>query len=70
VRNDFLGKVRSTPPPAPLAKSNKHYTVHFESGLKQPADKVLDEDPYYFIVYNKRTYPVRKELVARIEEPA
>ncbi len=71
VRKDYLGKVRAAPPPPKtMPNSKKHYTVHFESGLEQLADKVLDEDPYYFIVYNKRTYPVRKELVARIEEPA
>ena len=57
-------------PTRPAPTIDKPYMVHFHSGLKQPADQVLDEDPYYFIVYEKRTYPVRKELVARIDEPA
>lgn len=48
----------------------KQFLVHFHSGLQQPADEVVDKDPYYYIVYGKRTYPVRKELVAKIDEPA
>jgi soluble lytic murein transglycosylase-like protein len=57
-------------PTKPAPTIDKPYMVHFHSGLKQPADQVLDEEPYYFIVFEKRTYPVRKELVARIDEPA
>ena len=46
------------------------YTVHFHSGLTQPAHRVTDRDPYWYIEYGKRTYPVRKDLVKHIEEPA
>ena len=48
----------------------KRYIVHFHSGLTQPADRVVDKPPYYYIEYGKRTYPVPKKLVAKIQEPA
>lgn len=71
ARAELGSHVRRASPTRPAARvADKPYMVHFHSGLKQPADRVIDEDPYYFIVYEKRTYPVRKELVARIEEPA
>jgi len=72
ARAGYAGRVHQaapTPPALPAA-SKKQFVVHFHSGLQQPADQVLDEDPYYYIVYGRRTYPVRKELVASIEEPA
>jgi len=53
---------------APADKSR--YLVHFHSGLTQPADNLVDKDPYYYIQYGRRTYPVRKDLVKQIEEPA
>lgn len=46
------------------------YTVHFRSGLTQPAENILEEDNYYFLQYRGRTVPVRKDLVSNIEEPA
>ncbi len=46
------------------------YTIHFHSGLTQPADKVEDRDPYWYIEYGNRTYPVRKDLVKLVEKPA
>lgn len=44
------------------------YTVVFHSGLTQPADKVEDKEPYWFIEYANRSYPVRKDLVKSIEK--
>ena len=46
------------------------YTIHFHSGLTQPADGFEDRDPYWYIEYGNRTYPVRKDLVKHIEEKA
>ena len=51
----------------PVAKASS-YTVHFHSGLTQPADDVQDRDPYWYIVYSNRTYPVRKDLVKTVEK--
>lgn len=44
------------------------YTVHFHSGLTQPADNVVDRDPYWYVEYGNRTYPVRKDLVRSVEK--
>ncbi len=52
------------------AQSKNTYTVHFHSGLTQPASSVVDRDPYWHIEYGNRTYPVRKDLVKSIEKPA
>jgi len=46
----------------------KKYIVHFKSGLKQPADEVTEQSPYYYITYGNRTYPVRTELVSKVEK--
>lgn len=46
------------------------YTIYFHSGLTQPADDVQDHDPYWYIVYSNRTYPVRKDLVKSVEKAA
>lgn len=74
ARAELARGVRTTPsqPAASpiVQRTGTRYMVHFHSGLKQPADEVVDEAPYYFIVHNKRTYPVRQELVERIEEAA
>ncbi len=48
--------------------SAKKYMVHFKSGLRQPADDVVEQAPYYYISYGNRTYPVRTELVQKIEK--
>ena len=48
----------------------KNYIIHFRRGYTQPADNILDEDPYYYIQYGNRTALIRKEHVVRIEEPA
>ncbi len=58
-------RVRTEPVP-----QRNVYTVHFHSGLTQPASSVSDRDPYWYIEYGNRTYPVRKDLVKSIEEPA
>ncbi len=46
----------------------KKYMVYFKSGLRQPADDVVEQTPYYYISYGNRTYPVRTELVQKIEK--
>jgi len=56
-------------PAAPVVDTRR-FVVHFHSGLKQPADNVVEKDPYYYIDYGNRTYPVRKDLVKEIVEPA
>jgi len=61
---------KARPLTQPLLTAKRRFIVHFHSGLTQPADEVVDKDPYYYIVYGKRTYPVRKDLVKAIEEPA
>lgn len=55
---------------AALEQDEERYIVHFKSGLTQPADSVEDRDPYYYIEYGRRVYPVRKDLVNKIVEPA
>lgn len=54
----------------PQAKPSdkKAFIVHFHSGLTQPADQVHDKDPYWYIEYGPRVYPVRKDLVKAIEK--
>ncbi len=47
---------------------SKKYMVYFKSGLRQPADDVVEQAPYYYISYGNRTYPVRTELVQKIEK--
>lgn len=59
--------VQARPSEKPLESP---YTVHFHSGLTQPADSVEDREPYWYIEYGSRTYPVRKDLVKKIEEKA
>jgi len=44
------------------------YVIHFHSGYTQPVDKIIDEDPYYYVEFGKRTALVRKEHVAKIVE--
>jgi len=55
---------------AALRQDTHRYVVHFNSGLTQPADSVEDRDPYYYIEYGRRVYPVRKDLVKKVVEPA
>ena len=55
---------------ASLRDSSERYMVHFKSGLTQPADSVEDREPYYYIEYGRRVYPVRKDLVNKIVEPS
>ena len=50
------------------APSKGAYTVVFHSGLTQPADKVEDKEPYWYIEYANRVYPVRKDLVKTVEK--
>ena len=51
----------------PVQKKQR-YVLHFRSGYTQPADKVIDEDPYYYIQSGNRTTLVRKEYVSNITE--
>ena len=52
------------------APAKGSFTVCFHSGLTQPADRVVDKEPYWFIEYANRSYPVRKDLVKSIEKAA
>jgi hypothetical protein len=49
-------------------KSTANITVHFKSGLTQPADRVEEKDPYFYIYYQHRTYPVRKDMVLKVTD--
>lgn len=51
-----------------VSRLPKKYMVYFKSGLRQPADEVTEQAPYYYITYGSRTYPVRTELVAKVEK--
>ena len=44
------------------------YIIHLRSGLTQLADKIIDEDPYYYVKSGDYTTLVRKELVTKIVE--
>lgn len=46
------------------------FLVHFHSGLSQPADEVVDVDPYYEIKYGRRSFQVRKDLVKEVVKRA
>lgn len=46
------------------------YIIHFHSGYTQPVDKVIDEDPYYYVQFGNRTALVRKEHVAKVVKAA
>ena len=50
---------------------NRHlYSVHFKSGLVQPADKVLEtQEGYYQLQFHGRAWQVPKDLVKKIVEP-
>lgn len=48
--------------------STRNYMVYFKSGLRQPADNVVEDGPYYYITYGNRTYPVRTVLVHKVEK--
>lgn len=59
----------------PSAKSlpkadGQRYTIHFNSGYTQLADKITDEDPYYKVEYGNRSALIRKEHVEKIVKPA
>ncbi len=42
--------------------------VYFHSGLTQPADNVIEKDPYYEIQVSNRSFRVRKDLVKKVEQ--
>lgn len=62
-----ITSVKKVPTPGGV-NSTKKYMVYFKSGLRQPADDVVEQAPYYYISYGNRTYPVRTELVQKIEK--
>jgi len=39
-------------------------------GVTRPADDAQGRDPYWYIVYSNRTYPVRQDLVKSVEKAA
>jgi len=45
------------------------YMIYFRSGYTQPVDKVIDEDPYYYVQFNRKTALIRKENVEKIVAP-
>lgn len=51
-------------------KKTGQYIIHFQSGYTQPADNIIDEDPYYYVQYGNRTARVRKAHVTKIVQPA
>lgn len=67
-----LYTVKSSKPSAGHLPGNKkgHYLIHFASGYTQPADKIIDEDPYYYVQFGNRSALVKKIHVAKIDEPA
>ncbi len=60
------GSPSRRPGPGQPPRGQYAYLIQFHSGLSQPADKVEDKDPYYFIEYGRRSYSVRKDLVKEI----
>lgn len=59
----------ATQPPRTLVDP-KRYIVHLTSGLTQPADRVIEKGAWYYVQYGRHIYPVKKELVKFIQEPA
>jgi soluble lytic murein transglycosylase len=49
---------------------SKYYTIHFKSGLSQPADSVQEDGDYYYIGFKGRTRRISKASVESIAEPA
>lgn len=74
------GKAPATAPAAPAPRERVRpgqplqgahlFIVHFHSGLSQPADEVVDVDPYYEIKYGRRSFQVRKDLVKEVVKRA
>ena len=60
---------KPTPDFLPTKKAGQ-YIIHLRSGYTQPADNIIDEDPYYYVQYGNRTARVRKEHVTKIVQPA
>lgn len=68
------GNAKAAPPTPPGARTRPGqpvqglypFLVHFHSGLSQPADDVVDVDPYYEIKYGRRSFQVRKDLVKEV----
>lgn len=54
------------PATAALPVVRGRYMIYFKSGLTQPVDKYIDEDPFYYVQFGNRTAIVRKENVEKI----
>lgn len=52
-------------------ENNGYYTVHFKSGLVQPANIVRDrDDEWYELQWRDKAWPVKKDLVKEIIAPS
>lgn len=76
VANAHLAKMDeaaadSSAEPLIEAKERGGYVVHFVSGLTQPVDEILDDDPaYYYIKFQGQTRRIRKDSVKEVAEAA
>lgn len=75
VTNAHLAKMdeavaQPTVPTVLEAKDRGGYLVHFVSGLSQPADAIVDDDPYYYITFQGQTRRIRKDRVKEVAEAA
>jgi len=50
----------------PDAAGKYAYEIYFRSGYTHRVNKIIDEDPYYYVVFDNRTALVRKEHVTKI----
>ena len=65
-RNRLAARNIYTTPKKSTDIAQSSYTVHFNSGLEQPAADVYEESHYYYIEYGSRTYPIKKDVVSKI----
>lgn len=63
-----LRDTRARPTPLFLPVARFAYILHFNSGLTQPADKVMKKDGFYIIELMGRQYSIREELVTKVEK--
>ncbi len=71
VQSGLLAQIDDAIPPVAAQKEEPvRYVVHFHSGLAQPADAVIDDDPYYYIQIQGRTRRIHKDRVREVTEDA
>lgn len=63
-----LRESRARPDSSFLPATRYAYTLHFKSGLTQPADKVTNKDGFYIIELLGHQYSIREELVTKVEK--